>query len=98
VRKVSLHRDLPLAALDEIRQVVWSNILGGERSTKCCENYHGDEKSCHWHAFLRGKLRISNAKGRFQYAPDGDAQPCAQPDGPVRGFSLASIGAARRLA
>ncbi len=27
-----------------------------------------------------------------------DAQPCAQPDGPVCGFNLASVGAARRLA
>jgi len=26
------------------------------------------------------------------------AQPCAQPDGPVCAFNLASIGAARRLA
>lgn len=27
-----------------------------------------------------------------------DAQPCAQPDGLVRSFYLASVGAARRLA
>lgn len=27
-----------------------------------------------------------------------DAQPCAQPDGPVRVFNLAGVGAARRLA
>ena len=30
--------------------------------------------------------------------PETDAQPGAQPEGPVRGFNLASIGAARRLA
>jgi hypothetical protein len=27
-----------------------------------------------------------------------DAQPCAQPDEPVRGFVLTRVGAARRLA
>ena len=30
--------------------------------------------------------------------PETDAQPGAQPDGPVRVLNLASIGAARRLA
>ena len=30
--------------------------------------------------------------------PETDAQPSAQPDGPVRVFTLAGIGAARRLA
>ena len=34
----------------------------------------------------------------LEYAVEIDAQPCAQPDGPVRGFNLASVGAARRLA
>ncbi len=29
---------------------------------------------------------------------DDDAQPGAQPDAPVCGFNMASIGAARRLA
>jgi hypothetical protein len=32
------------------------------------------------------------------YAAETDAQPCAQPDGPVCGSNLAHIGAARRLA
>ena len=35
---------------------------------------------------------------RFRYAAKIDAQPGAQPDGPVCGFDLASVGAARRLA
>jgi hypothetical protein len=34
----------------------------------------------------------------FEYAGEIDAQPCACPDGPVRGFILTSVGAARRLA
>jgi len=29
---------------------------------------------------------------------ENDAQPCAQPDGPVHAFNLANVGAARRLA
>jgi hypothetical protein len=32
------------------------------------------------------------------HAIEIDALPGAQPDGPVRGFNLASVGAARRLA
>jgi hypothetical protein len=40
------------------------------------------------------EVAISNTR----YAGEIDAQPCAQPDGPVRGFNLASVGAARRLA
>ena len=30
--------------------------------------------------------------------PETDAQPGAQPEGPVRGFNLSIVGAARRLA
>jgi len=39
-----------------------------------------------------GRIRSSDMPGEM------DAQPSAQPDGPARGFNLASIGAARRLA
>ena len=34
----------------------------------------------------------------LESAVEIDAQPCAQPDGPVRGFNLARVDAARRLA
>ena len=42
--------------------------------------------------------RRMSTSGEFEYAGEIDAQPCAQPDGPVRGFLLASVGTARRLA
>jgi len=41
---------------------------------------------------------LAMAEFGLGHAVKNDAQPCAQPDGPARGFNLAGLGAARRLA
>jgi len=50
-----------------------------------------------WARFLGGSCAVLRRRRSAISIPDpGDAQPCAQPDGPVRGSNLARVCAARR--
>jgi hypothetical protein len=44
------------------------------------------------------RMATASQISNLGYAGKIDAQPCAQPDGPVYGFVLGGVGAARRLA